>query len=166
MTLATATPEGRPSARVVLLKQADERGFVFATSYESRKGREITANPWGSLVFHWIPLGRQVRVEGRIGPTSARDSDRIFAGRPREAQLGAWASTQSAEIPDRATLERAVEETERRFPSAVPRPPHWGAFRLVPETIEFWRSRPHRLHDRILYARDDSGVWSRGRLAP
>jgi len=166
MTLATATAAGRPSARVVLLKHADARGFVFATNHRSRKGREIAANPWGSLVFSWIPLERQVRVEGRIEPTSVEESDRIFATRPREAQIGAWASPQSAEIPDRAALERAVEENEREFPAAVPRPPHWGGFRLVPEAIEFWSGRPHRLHDRILYQRDPGSGWTRRRLAP
>jgi pyridoxamine 5'-phosphate oxidase len=166
MTLATATPSGRPSARVVLLKELDARGFVFVTCHTSRKGREIEANPWGSLVFSWIPLDRQVRVEGAIERASDEDSDRLFGARPREAQLGAWASSQSDEIVDRETLERGVREAAHRFPERVPRPPRWGAYRLVPHAIEFWRSRPHRLHDRLLYERDPKGAWIRRRLAP
>ena len=166
MTLATSTPEGRASARIVLLKHVNRRGFVFATNYRSRKGREIDANPWGSLVFSWIPLERQVRAEGPIERTSAEESDAIFAARPREAQLGAWASAQSEEIPDRATLEAAVARAELRFPTVVPRPAHWGAYRLVPRTIELWHGRPHRLHDRILYESTPAGSWTRRRLAP
>ncbi len=166
MTLATSTPEGRASARIVLLKRVDERGFVFATNYRSRKGREIEANPWGSLVFSWIPLERQVRAEGPLERTSAEESDAIFAARPRAAQLGAWASAQSAEIPDRAALEAEAARAALRFPAVVPRPAHWGGYRLVPRAIELWHGRPHRLHDRILYERAPDGSWGRRRLAP
>jgi pyridoxamine 5'-phosphate oxidase len=166
MTLATSTREGRVSARIVLLKQVDARGFVFATNYQSRKAREIEANPWVCLVFGWIPLERQVRIEGLIERTSEEESDAIFAARPRAAQLGAWASTQSEVIPSRAALEAAVAEADRRFPATVPRPPHWGGYRVVPHAIELWRGRPHRLHDRLRYERAPGAGWTRRRLAP
>jgi pyridoxamine 5'-phosphate oxidase len=166
MTLATATPDGRPSARIVLLKRLDARGLVFATHSESRKGREIAANPWGSVVLYWQALERQVRVEGRIEPATPAESDEIFGARPRDAQLGAWASRQSDVLPDRDTLDRAVREAAERFPATVPRPPHWGAYRLVPVAIELWVGRPHRLHDRLRYERRSDGGWDRRRLAP
>jgi pyridoxamine 5'-phosphate oxidase len=165
-TLATATPAGRPSARIVLLKSVDSRGFVFATNYRSRKGREIDANPWGCLVFYWHALERQVRVEGRIETASAAESDGIFAARPRAAQLGAWASRQSDILPDRAALEHAMQDAAARFPGTVPRPPHWGAYRMVPDAIELWIGRPHRLHDRARYERRTDGAWNVHRLAP
>ncbi len=166
MTLATATTEGRPSARIVLLKHVDARGFLFATNYRSRKGRELDANPWASLVFFWRALERQVRVEGQVETAAPGESDEIFAARPRAAQLGAWASPQSAVLADRAALERAVDEAAARFPTTVPRPPHWGAYRLVPDAIEFWAGRPNRLHDRFRFERQPDGAWNQRRLAP
>jgi pyridoxamine 5'-phosphate oxidase len=165
--LATASEEGRPSARMVLLKEVGPRGFVFATNYHSRKSLEIEARPWVALVFYWNPLERQVRIEGRAGRTSPDESDAIFASRPRGARIGAWASPQSQEIPDRETLERRLADAERRFAGRepLPRPEHWGGFRVAPERIEFWQGRPHRLHDRLCYERDERG-WRVGRLAP
>ncbi|HWQ15216.1 MAG TPA: pyridoxamine 5'-phosphate oxidase [Roseiflexaceae bacterium] len=167
MTLATATPDGRPSARIVLLKGFDEAGFVFFTNYESRKGRELAANPWAALVLHWQPLARQVRIEGRVAPVASAESDAYFATRPLGAQLGAWASAQSRPIPGRAALERRVQELEAQFQGGeVPRPPHWGGYRLAPERIEFWQGRPSRLHDRLLYTRAPGAAWEIQRLAP
>ncbi len=167
MTLATATPDGRPSARMVLLRGADERGFVFYTNYDSRKGLELAANPHAALVLYWTELDRQVRIEGRVEMTSAEESDRYFAGRPRESQLGAWASSQSGVIPDRAWLDLRFEEVASRFAGReVPRPPNWGGYRLVPISIEFWQGRPGRLHDRLLYQGLENGEWGLERLAP
>ncbi|CAM3226234.1 pyridoxamine 5'-phosphate oxidase [Rhodothermus bifroesti] len=166
MVLATADISGRPSARVMLLKDCDTQGFVFFTNYESRKGHELTENPWAALVFWWAALERQVRVEGRVEKVSAEESDAYFQTRPRESQLGAWASPQSQVIPDRATLEHRVAELMARFNGQeVPRPPYWGGFRLIPEVIEFWQGRPGRLHDRIRYRRTPQG-WVKDRLAP
>jgi pyridoxamine 5'-phosphate oxidase len=166
MTLATATPDGRPSARVVLLKSFDERGFSFFTNYRGRKARELEANPRASLVLFWQPLERQVRIDGRVEKVSEAESDQYFAMRPRGAQLGAWASGQSEVVPDRATLEAALAEVERRFADgAVPRPPHWGGYRVVPDEVEFWQGRPSRLHDRLLYRRKPGG-WDLARLSP
>ncbi len=166
MVLATADASGRPSARVMLLKDCDAQGFVFFTNYESRKGHELTENPWAALVFWWAALERQVRVEGLVVKVSAEESDAYFQTRPRESQLGAWASPQSQVIPDRATLERRVAELVARFNGQeVPRPPYWGGFRLIPEVIEFWQGRPGRLHDRIRYQRTPQG-WVKDRLAP
>ena len=167
MALATVGPDGRPSTRMVLLSSFDERGFVFQTNYRSRKGEEIERDPRVALALWWEALARQVRVEGRAERTSAADSDAYFAGRPRGSQLGAWASEQSAVIPDRAVLEERLREMERRHAGGpVPRPPHWGGYRVVPDAIEFWEGRENRLHDRILYRRGDGGGWLVERLAP
>ncbi|HVR42173.1 MAG TPA: pyridoxamine 5'-phosphate oxidase [Thermoanaerobaculia bacterium] len=166
MTLATVDAEGRPSARVVLLKTFDERGFAFFTNYLSRKARELEARPDAALCFWWPPLGRQVRIEGRAERVSAEESDVYFATRPRGSQIGAWASDQSATIPDRRVLETKAEELIRRFEGrAIPRPPHWGGFRVVPRSIEFWHNQDDRLHDRFLYTRNRDG-WIVERLAP
>ncbi len=167
MTLATASPDGRPSARIVLLKAADERGFVFFTNYQSRKGGELEHNPWAALVFHWPDLVRQVRVEGRVAKVSDEESDAYFKTRPRGSQLGAWASEQSRVIKSRADLERRVQAIAATYEDReIPRPPHWGGLRLVPVAIEFWQGRLDRLHDRVLYSRADDGGWTRERLSP
>jgi pyridoxamine 5'-phosphate oxidase len=167
MTLATATPEGRPSARVVLLRGIDERGFTFFTNYDSRKGRELEANPFASLVFYWGELERQVRVEGRVRKTSEAESDTYFAGRPSGSKLGAWASRQSAVIAGRQVLEEQMRELERRYPDgSIPRPPNWGGFRLAHDVVEFWQGRPSRLHDRLRYRRGEGGAWVIERLSP
>jgi pyridoxamine 5'-phosphate oxidase len=168
MILATATPEGRPSARVVLLRGLDERGFVFFTNYESRKGQELAANPHAALVFFWDALERQVRVEGRVELASPAESDAYFQSRPRGSQVGAWASPQSEVLPNREALQRKVIEVEARFAgtAALPRPPNWGGFRLVPELFEFWQGQPSRLHDRLCYRRQPDETWLLERLAP
>lgn len=166
MTLATAAPGGRPSARMVLLKGFDHRGFVFYTNYESRKSRELLTNPYAALVFHWPRLERQVRVEGRVEKVSREESDEYFATRPFESRLGAWASRQSARLPSRDELERRLEELEREHAGGdVPRPPHWGGWLVRPDTVEVWQGRPNRLHDRFLYERTGE-TWSRVRLSP
>ena len=169
MTLCTATADGKPSARMVLLKGLDESGFVFYTNYRSRKARELDANPFAALVLYWEPLERQVRVEGRVSRISAAESDKYFQSRPRESQLGAIASPQSEVIPTRTVLEenyQALEEEYRDESRPVQRPDHWGGYRIVPERIEFWKGRPGRLPDRLLYELQPDGTWRVSRLAP
>jgi pyridoxamine 5'-phosphate oxidase len=166
MALATATADGRPSVRMVLLKRADERGFAFHTNYESRKGSELAANPQAALLFHWRPLGRQVRVEGRVERVSAEESEAYFRTRPHASRIAAWASPQSRPLADRAELERLYAAAAERYAGEeVPLPPHWGGFRLVPDAYEFWQHGDDRLHDRVRYGRDGD-AWSRTRLAP
>ncbi len=167
MTLATATRDGRASARTVLLKGLDGRGFVFYTNYEGRKGRELEANPRATLVFPWIALERQVIIEGTVTKVAREESAAYFHSRPRASQLGAWVSQQSAVIPGRATLEDAMKALEKKYAGAeVPLPPNWGGYRVSPETIEFWQGRRSRLHDRLRYRREKDGSWSVERFAP
>jgi pyridoxamine 5'-phosphate oxidase len=166
VTLATADGSGRPSARMVLLRGVDERGFVFHTNYNSRKARELDANPRAALCFHWPTLEEQIRVEGRVERLSDGESDEYFRTRPRGSQLGAWASNQSAPLASRETLEEEYRAVERRFEeSPVPRPPFWGGFRIVPDRIEFWYGRPDRLHDRLIYT-GGGDRWRIERLYP
>ena len=167
MTLATATPDGKPSARMVLLKQVDPAGFVFFTNYRSAKARQLDANPYAALVFYWAQLDRQVRVEGSVTRTSAQESRDYFQTRPRESQIGAWASAQSEVVSGRDMLEQRAQELETLYcDREIDCPEHWGGYRLLPERIEFWKSRVGRLHDRILYERQPDGSWSISRLAP
>lgn len=166
MVLATAAKDGAPSARIVLLKGIDGRGFVFFTSYESRKGRELEANPRASLVFPWITQERQVIVEGGVARVTREESEAYFHSRPVASQLGAWASQQSTIIPGRAALEENLKAVEKKYAGAeVPVPPHWGGYRLLPQTVEFWQGRRSRLHDRLRFRRTDDG-WTVERLSP
>lgn len=167
MTLATATSDGKPSARMVLLKQVDQDGFVFFTNYNSAKATQLDANPHAALVFYWSKLDRQVRVEGSVVRTSAEESCEYFRTRPRESQIGAWASEQSEVISGREVLEQRAKELEEKYlDREIDCPEHWGGYRLRPERIEFWKSRVGRLHDRILYERGSGDDWTISRLAP
>jgi pyridoxamine 5'-phosphate oxidase len=167
MTLATATQAGKPSARVVLLKGFDERGFVFYTNYESQKGQELAQNPWAALVFWWTGLERQVRIEGQVEKVSAQESDHYFHSRPPGSRLGAWVSDQSRVIESREVLEHRLEALKTQYQSQeIPRPPHWGGYRVIPTSIEFWQGRPNRLHDRLHYGQRQDGSWQIERLSP
>ena len=167
MTLATATADGRPSARMVLLKGHDEGGFVFYTNSQSRKGDELAANPYASLLFHWKSLRRQVRIEGPVSPASAAEADAYFATRARDSQLGAWASDQSRPLASRDLFEARYEATKADHEGRdVPRPPHWWGYRLIPDRMEYWTDRPHRLHERRLFTLNADGTWTEGLLYP
>ncbi len=166
VALATASRAGHPSLRMVLLKGFDAHGFVFYTNYRSRKGRDLARNPRATLLFYWGALQRQVRIDGRVERVMARESDAYFATRPRGSQLAAWASPQSVAVAGRGTLERRFAAFARKYPGTVPRPPHWGGYRLVADAFEFWESGEDRLHDRILYRRARSRRWRIERLAP
>jgi pyridoxamine 5'-phosphate oxidase len=168
MTVATCTPDGLPSARIVLLKDYDARGFVFYTNKQSRKGDELRANPHAALLFHWKSLQRQVRIEGRIEDVTDAEADAYYASRARISRLGAWASDQSRPLPQREMLETRVAEMEARYPGEViPRPPHWSGFRVLPVRFEFWQDMPFRLHDRTIYVRREAGGgWETSKLFP
>jgi pyridoxamine 5'-phosphate oxidase len=167
MTVATATPDGRPSARITLLKGVDARGFVFYTNQQSRKAEELAANQRIALLFHWKTLARQIRIEGRVEPVTAAEADAYFASRARISRLGAWASDQSRPLDDRVTLERRLAEYEAKYPGEdVPRPPHWSGYRVLPDSFEFWQNMPFRLHDRTIYTRNADGGWVTGKLFP
>jgi len=165
MTLATVAANGRPSTRIVLIKGLDARGIVWYTNYDSRKGRELESNPYAALQFHWVELERVVRIEGRVEKVTAEESDAYFASRPLDSRIGAWASPQSQVIASRALLVANAAKISARYVLNPPRPPHWGGYRLVPDSFEFWQGRKSRLHDRLRY-RLDGGQWLRERLAP
>lgn len=168
MTLATASGDGKPTARIVLLKGYDERGFVFYTNYESTKGQQLIANPQAALVFLWGKLERQIRIEGKVTKISAEESDAYFHSRPVSSQIGAWTSNQSRVIDSREVLQKRQQELEQKYGdgATIPRPPHWGGFRLIPDVIEFWQGRPSRLHDRLIYRLQDDATWKIERLSP
>jgi len=166
MTLATVDAQGQPSARIVLLKGLDDQGFTFFTNYESRKGLDLAANPRAALLFHWVQLERQVRVEGVVEKVSEAESDAYYVTRPLGSRLGAWASEQSREVTGREVIEQREADYRAKFGENPPRPAHWGGYRLIPNWIEFWQGRPSRLHDRIGYRRQDDGSWHIVRLSP
>jgi pyridoxamine 5'-phosphate oxidase len=167
MTIATATPDGKPSARMVLLKDFDQRGFVFFTNYNSHKGQELTENPHAALVFWWAELERQVRIVGRVEKVSEQESDIYFHSRPANSRLGAWVSNQSEVIESREVLEQRLREFQNKYENQeIPRPPHWGGLRVIPTEMEFWQGRSSRLHDRLLYTRLDDSSWKIERLSP
>jgi pyridoxamine 5'-phosphate oxidase len=166
MALATATPDGRPSVRIVLLKGVDDDGIRFFTNYESRKGRELDANPRAAATLYWQPLYRAARLEGPVERLTPEESDAYFASRPRGAQIGAWASAQGSVLRDRAELDERVRDVEARFPDEVPRPEYWGGYRLRPDAVELWQGRPDRLHDREHFLLQEDGSWRSERLSP
>lgn len=166
MTLSTVGENGRPSSRVVLLRGFSAEGLIFYTNYRSRKGRELEAHPYAALNFWWPPLERQVRIEGRVEKVSAEESDAYFASRPYESQAASASSPQSEPIPSREVLLQWIEQTKQRYPTQVPRPPHWGGYRLVPDYFEFWQGRKSRIHDRLAYTPEPDGSWKITRLAP
>jgi pyridoxamine 5'-phosphate oxidase len=166
MALGTATKEGEPDARIVLLKSFDDRGFVFYTNYQSRKAKELSDNPRACLLFYWPQLWRQVRIEGTVEKVSDEESDKYFQSRPLGSKLGAWTSNQSEVIESREVLEARFAELQERFRDNVPRPPHWGGYRVKPNAIEFWQGQENRLHDRLRYRLQKDGTWAIERLAP
>jgi pyridoxamine 5'-phosphate oxidase len=167
MTVATVTPDGRPSARAILLKGVDPRGFVFYTNKESRKSADLAANQHVALLFHWKSLARQIRIEGVVEPVTDAEADAYFATRPRISRLGAWASHQSRPLDARVTLERRLAEYEAKYPGEeIPRPPYWSGYRVLPDSFEFWQNMPFRLHDRTVYRRRADGGWDIGKLFP
>jgi pyridoxamine 5'-phosphate oxidase len=166
MIVVTSTPDGRPSARAILLKGVDDRGFVFYTNKESRKSAELAANPRIFLLFFWKSLHLQVRIEGVVEHVTDAEADAYFAVRPRISQLGAWASKQSRTLPERQVLEDRLAEYESLYPNEVPRPDYWSGYRVLPESFEFWQDMPFRLHDRTVYQRDDNGSWVQSKLFP
>ncbi|MDO7689538.1 MAG: pyridoxamine 5'-phosphate oxidase [Pirellulales bacterium] len=168
MTLSTATLEGQPSARIVLLRGYDERGFCFFSNYSSQKGQELAANPYAAVTFHWVELERQVRIAGRVEKVTEAESDAYFQSRPSQSRIGAWSSPQSNVISSRDALEELFKKYQEQYldETAIPRPEHWGGYRVIPERIEFWQGRPNRLHDRLRFIRIDQGPWTLQRLAP
>ena len=168
MTLSTATLEGQPSARIVLLRGYDERGFCFFSNYSSQKGQELAANPYAAVTFHWVELERQVRIAGRVEKVTEAESDAYFQSRPSQSRIGAWSSPQSNVISSRDVLEELFEKYQEQYldETAIPRPEHWEGYRVIPERIEFWQGRPNRLHDRLRFIRIDQGPWTLQRLAP